>query len=134
MNDNIILSGGRTAVPTKQHMEDYEDFFESGAVALHLVGEDGTILRANRAELDLLGFTAEEYVGRPISQFHADSDTIREILARLSGGEKLNRFPARLRAKDGSIRHVEITSSVQFRGGKFLNTGVSQLMSLTRYN
>lgn len=122
MNDNVILSGARTAAPTKQHMEDYEEFFENGAVALHLVGEDGTILRANRAELDLLGFTAEEYIGRPISQFHADSDTIREILTRLSGGEKLNRFPARLRAKDGSIRDVEITSSVQFRDGKFLNT------------
>jgi hypothetical protein len=28
-------------------IEDLEDFFENGAVGLHLVGGDGTILRAN---------------------------------------------------------------------------------------
>lgn len=103
-------------------LSDYEDFFENGALPLHLVGADGTILRANQAELDLLGYSVEEYIGRPISTFHADAETITEILRRLSAGEKLKRFPARLRAKDGSIKHVEITSSVKFRDGKFRNT------------
>lgn len=102
--------------------EDYEDFFEYGAMALHLVGGDGTILKANQAELDLLGYTAEEYIGRQISEFHADHDTITEMLNRLAAGEKIIRFPARLRAKDGSIRHVEVTSSAQFRDGEFINT------------
>src|SRR4051794_14267516 len=32
--------------------EDLEDFFENAAVGLHVVAGDGTILRANRAELD----------------------------------------------------------------------------------
>jgi PAS domain S-box-containing protein len=99
-----------------------EDFFENGAVPLHLVGPDGCILRANKAELDLLGYSAQEYCGRHISEFHADQHVIADILARLSRGEKLNRYPARLRARDGSLRHVEITSSVQFRDGKFINT------------
>ena len=35
---------------------------------LHWVGPDGTILRANRAELDMLGYSREEYVGRPIAR------------------------------------------------------------------
>jgi PAS domain S-box-containing protein len=101
---------------------DLEDFFENGAIALHQVGPDGRILRANKAELDLLGYSAEDYVGRHISEFHADPPVIEDILARLARGEKLDKYPARLRAKDGSIRHVEITSSVQFRDGKFINT------------
>jgi PAS domain S-box-containing protein len=101
---------------------DLEDFFENGAVALHLVGADGTILRANRAELDLLGYAPGEYIGRNITEFHADRPTINDILARLSRGEKLDRYPARLKAKDGSERFVEITSSVQFKNGRFLNT------------
>ncbi|UXN76194.1 PAS domain S-box protein (plasmid) [Devosia sp. A8/3-2] len=87
-----------------------------------MVGADGSILRANRAELDLLGYTAEEYIGRQISEFHADAGTIAEILTRLAAGEKLVRFPARLRAGDGSIKHVEVTSSAQFRNGQFLHT------------
>lgn len=102
--------------------EDYEDFFENGAVALHLVGEDGRILRANRAELKFLGYRSDEYVGRDISEFHADQHTIEEILRLLAAGDKLVRFPARLLAKNGSIKHVEITSSAQFRNGKFVNT------------
>jgi PAS domain S-box-containing protein len=116
VSDN--LDPGRSEISS----EDYEDFFENGALALHLVGGDGSILRANRAELDLLGYTAEEYVGRQISEFHADAETINEMLTRLAAGEKLVRFPARLRAKDGSIKHVEVTSSAQFRDGQFLNT------------
>ena len=101
---------------------DYEDFFENGALALHVVGRDGIVLEANRAELELLGYSREEYVGRSISEFHADPATIAEILQRLAAGEKLLRFPARLRAKDQSIKHVEITSSARFRGGEFAHT------------
>lgn len=101
---------------------DLQDFFENGAVALHLVGPNGTILRANRAELELLGYSAEEYIGRNIVDFHADQKVIDDILTRLRRGERLDRHPAMLLAKDGSIRHVEITSSVQFIEGKFVNT------------
>ncbi len=101
---------------------DLEDFFENGSLALHLVGPDGTILRANKAELRLLGYQANEYVGRSIADFHADPPVIADILARLTRGENLEKYPARLKHKDGSTRHVEITSSVQFRDGQFINT------------
>ncbi len=100
-----------------------EDFFENGAIGLHLVGPDGVILRTNKAELALLGYAPEEYVGRNIADFHADPETIADILRRLSRGETLDRYPARLKAKDGSIRHVQISSSVCFdESGRFRNT------------
>ena len=104
------------------HELDLADFFEHGGIALHLVSGDGTILHANRAELDLLGFSANEYIGRHIAEFHADRHVIEDILARLKRGEKLQRYPARLRASDGSIKYVEITSSAHFRDGRFVNT------------
>jgi PAS domain S-box-containing protein len=106
----------------RQSRQDLEDFFENGAVGLHLVAADGTILRANRAELDLLGYTTDEYIGRPIADVHADAHVIRDILQHLSRGETLDRYPARLKAKDGSIKHVLITSNVHFRNGAFHNT------------
>lgn len=102
--------------------DDLEDFFENGAMGLHIVASDGTILRTNKAELEILGYSAEEYVGRHIAEFHADAPVINDILARLARGERLERYPARLRAKDGSIRHVLITSSGLFRDGKFVHT------------
>ena len=101
---------------------DLEDFFDNGTVGLHLVGKDGTILRANPADYAPLGYTHEEYVGRNIVDFHADAETIADILARLSRGEKLDKYPARLKAKDGSVRHVLISSSVYFRDAEFVNT------------
>jgi PAS domain S-box-containing protein len=106
----------------RRRTEDLEDFFENSAVALHIVSGDGTIVRANRAELELLGYTESEYVGRPIAEFHADDCVIREILQRLSSNQPLVRFPARLRATDGSIRHVLVTSNGRFVDGRLLNT------------
>ena len=101
---------------------DLEDFFENGVAALHWVGPDGRILRANQAELDLLGYASEEYVGRHIAEFHADPAVIDDILARLSCHEKLERYPARLRTKSGEIRHVLISSNVYSRDGTFVHT------------
>lgn len=101
---------------------DLGDFFDNATVGLHLVGADGTILRANRADYEPLGYSEDEYLGQSITRFHADEETIADILARLSAGEKLDKFPARLKAKDGSIRHVLISSSVYFRDGEFVNT------------
>jgi PAS domain S-box-containing protein len=102
--------------------QELEDFFENGAVGLHIVSGDGIILRANKAELELLGYTKEEYVGRHIAEFHADAPVIGEILQRLSCGEGLERYPARLRAKDGSVKHVLITSNGRFSQGRMVNT------------
>ncbi len=102
--------------------QELADFFENATVGLHWVGPDGTILRANKAELDMLGYSWEEYVGRPIADFHADEDVICDILKRLKAGEKLEEYPARLRCKDGSIRDVLIDSSVMWRDGQFIHT------------
>jgi PAS domain S-box-containing protein len=106
----------------RRKTQELEDFFENGAVGLHIVRGDGIILRANKAELDMLGYTRDEYVGRHIAEFHADAPVIGEILQRLSCGDRLERYPARLRAKDGSIKHVLITSNCRFANGRMVNT------------
>jgi PAS domain S-box-containing protein len=98
------------------------DFVETSTISLHWVGPDGTILWANQAELDLLGYSKNEYFGRNITDFHADPPVIEDILVRLSRGETLCSYPARLRHRNGSIRHVVINSSVRFEDGKFVHT------------
>jgi PAS domain S-box-containing protein len=98
------------------------DFFENSAFALHWVGPDGIILRVNQAELDMLGYTRDEYVGRHISEFHADQNVIEDILTRLDSGEVLQNYEARLKCKDGALKHVRINSSVYREDGKFIHT------------
>ena len=102
--------------------EDADDFFENVAVPLHWVGPDGTLLRANQAELDMLGYAREEYIGHNIKEFHVDQPVISDILHRLKAGETLRDAPARLRAKDGSIRDVLMTSNVRWENGEFIHT------------
>jgi PAS domain S-box-containing protein len=95
---------------------------DHAAEGLHFVGPDGTILWANQTELDLLGYSREEYIGHNIAEFHVDSPVIEDILARLTRGETLLNYEARLRRKDRSIRFVQINSNVLWRDDEFLHT------------
>jgi PAS domain S-box-containing protein len=100
----------------------YRDFAETANIGLHWVGPDGSVLWANKAELDLLGYTAEEYIGHHIGEFFVDAPVIENIFSLLSRGERLREHEARLRAKDGSIRQVIIDSSALFENEKFVHT------------
>ncbi|HEV3484673.1 MAG TPA: PAS domain S-box protein [Vicinamibacterales bacterium] len=95
---------------------------DRAAEGLHWVGPDGTILWANQTELDLLGYSRDEYIGHNIAEFHVDRGVIDDILARLTRGETLANYEARLRRKDGSIRFVQINSNVLWRDSEFLHT------------
>jgi PAS domain S-box-containing protein len=95
---------------------------DHAAEGLHWVGPDGTILWANQTELDMLGYSAEEYIGHNIREFHVDPPVIADILARLGRGETLLGYDARIRRRDGAIRHVQINSNVRWDGDRFLHT------------
>jgi PAS domain S-box-containing protein len=102
--------------------QELSEFFENAVVGMHWVGPDGKVIRVNRAELEMLGYSREEYLGRHIAEFHADEEVICDILDRLRAGEKLTEYPARLRCKDGTIKHVLIDSSVRWKDDQFVHT------------
>lgn len=106
----------------RQRERELMDFLENAAEALHRVGPDGTILWANKAELAMLGYRWDEYVGHHIAEFHTDADVITSILTRLQQGQTLLDEPARLNGKDGSIRHVVISSNGCFENGRLRYT------------
>jgi len=119
----VALAARRRAEQTvREREEELRDFIENGAEGLHWVGADGTILWANQAELEMLGYTREEYLGRHIAEFHVDRPAIEDLLARLARNETIRNYEARLLAKDGSIRHVLISSNVLWRDGAFQHT------------
>jgi two-component system cell cycle sensor histidine kinase/response regulator CckA len=99
--------------------QDLSDFFENASVGLHSEDGNGVILRANRAELEMLGYRADEYLGHAIAEFHVDPAAVEDLLRRLAAGEIVQDAPARLRCKDGSIKDVLISSSVHWTGGAF---------------
>jgi PAS domain S-box-containing protein len=105
-----------------QRERDFSDFLENAMEGLHRIGPDGTILWANAAEMKLLGYTSEEYIGRKIADFHVDPVDVARIQEALLQGEKVHNFPARMRCKDGSVRHVLIHANARIDQGRLLYT------------
>jgi PAS domain S-box-containing protein len=97
------------------------DFVEKAPEGLLRLGPDGLILWANQAELDMLGYTREEYIGHRITEFYTDATVIEDVLARLARGETLQGREARMTRKDGSICHVMTYSNALFENGKFIH-------------
>jgi PAS domain S-box-containing protein len=106
----------------RRREKELADFLENAVEGLHQVGADGTILWANQAELDLLGYEPDQYIGHHIAEFHVDRQVIDCILDQLQRGETLYDQPARLRCRDGSIKHVLIHSNALFEDGEFIHT------------
>jgi PAS domain-containing protein len=77
----------------RRRVAELSSFLETATIGLHRVAADGTILWANQAELDMLGYSKEQYFGRNIVVFHADRPVIDKILACLSRGERLRNPP-----------------------------------------
>lgn len=98
-----------------------QDVFENAPVGSHLVGPDGVILEANSAQLQLLGYTRQQFVGHKITDFHADEDAAADILQRLNRGEALHGYEARFKRSDGTMRTVVLDCNVLWREGQFVH-------------
>lgn len=112
--------------PHKQDLErklrELQDYVDNAAIGLHWVDESGVIKWANKAELQMLGYSKEEYIDHHISEFHIHKEKISDILQRLRCHETLHQYESELRCKDGRIKTVQITSNVFFENDKFIHT------------
>src|SRR6185369_7767695 len=94
---------------------------------LHWEDKNGRIIWANDAELNLLGYTAEEYIGCNGAQFYVDPDVRADIRARLSRNEVIENYPARLQCKNGSVKYVRINTSLTQEDGQFIHVRFATL-------
>ena len=117
-----LHSRARVETALRETEQELRDFLENAVDGMHWVGGDGTILWANAAELAMLGYSREEYIGRHIAEFHADRTAIDNILGGLWRNETVRNFPATMRCKDGTHRDVLINSSAFWRDGEFVHT------------
>jgi PAS domain S-box-containing protein len=97
------------------------EFLDHAPLGLRFVSRDGRILWANQTELNLVGCTEAEYIGRDLGEFLVERGVSGELLGRLVSGERIEAYRARLRSKDGSIRQVLIDGSALYRDGQFVH-------------
>ena len=76
------------------------DFFQNAPIAMHWLNGDGTVLWANQTEMNVLGYTPEEYIGQPIMNFCPDEkELVLEIFKQLGSGNAIADVPVRFRTK-----------------------------------
>ena len=87
----------------------FRELFHDAPVAYHELDTEGQVLRVNKTELALLGYTPEEMITRPIWDFVVEVVSKDAVLAKLKdgtgGGEAFQRT---YRHKDGTLIPVLI--------------------------
>ncbi len=101
--------------------QELREFIDQATVGFRWVDPDGHILWANQAELDMVGYSEQEYIGHHITEFFVEPQAAADILRRIARKERVKAYQARLRTKNGSIKHVLIDASGLFREGRFVH-------------
>ena len=111
----------RSSAHRKQQLQ-MADMVESAPLSFHWVDPGGLILWANKAELELLGCTAQELVGRSMAEIHADPREGEDLTARLARREVLRNHETTLRSSDGRLIQVLLDTSPHEEDGKLVHT------------
>jgi PAS domain S-box-containing protein len=107
------------------------DFLENAVVGLHKIDANGIVIWANRAELDMLGYAPEQFIGRPIADFVVQPGHAASLLERVKSGQTLRDEHVQMRCKNDATKDVVINSSPLFVDGKFVCTR-SSMRDVTR--
>jgi len=115
------ITDRRNAQQALQESEErYRSLFEDALDMIHIVDANGIIIDANRTELAKLGYTREEYIGKPLSEvIHPDRrlDTMQAARTVLSG-KPVHAYETALMTKSGEPIDVEVSAAPQVRGGE----------------
>jgi PAS domain S-box-containing protein len=115
----------KRAEETLQSSEkDLTEFFENAPIGLQWLSRDGTVLRANRAQLELLGLTAGDYIGHRFPEFAREPKAANEMIHRLGGRETIRNLRTRLRHRDGGIRFVLMDAKSYWKENRFIHASV----------
>jgi PAS domain S-box-containing protein len=106
----------------RESQAELQDFVDNAAEGMEWLDQDGVILWANRAQLDLLGYGKDEYVGHAIAEFRADRAAAARFFTCLDRDEALRDHETLVRCKDGSIKYVLVDANVFRKNGEFVHT------------
>jgi len=112
----------KTRLYAEKIKAELQEFVDNATEGLHWVGPDGVILWANKAELELMGYSEEEYIGRNMRDFYCEPKQVEQIFESLKQKQTISNFAAQLKAKDGSVKSVLINSNVFWKDGEFVHT------------
>jgi len=114
----------RQASAIRESEERFRSFFEQAPIAYHEIDQRGVILRVNHASCRLLGYAANELVGKFVWDFILPG--LREagrqaLIGKLDGSQSVVPFEVEFLCKDGSAIQVEIHQTLIYgRAGEIV--------------
>ncbi|HEY0255978.1 MAG TPA: PAS domain S-box protein [Candidatus Methylacidiphilales bacterium] len=119
-----ITASRRAEEVLESSEKDLSDFFENAPIGLQWLGFDGMILRANRAQYEMLGYAPQEYLGRRFAEFDLDPAAAEELIRRLAARETVHNFRTRLKMRDGTVRFVLMDAKSHWNGTRFIHSSI----------
>jgi PAS domain S-box-containing protein len=100
----------------RESEEHFRDLYENAPNVYFSVGVDGRIRRCNRRVVQLLGYAAEELVGRPVLDVYANTlhgrEKAEKVLQRFRAGEIVRDEELQMQKADGTPVWISLTVNV----------------------
>ena len=93
----------------------YRTLYNDTPVMLHSIDNDGRLVAVNDHWLRVMGYTRDEVLGRPVTDFHTVESRRRAIegIAKLRAGEPRRDIEYRLVKRDGELIDVLLSATVE---------------------
>jgi len=113
----------RAKATLRESEEKYRSLFDNALDMIHIVGEDGRISDVNDTELDALGYTRAELIGKPLADIvHPDYREItKKAFAQTMQGKPIGIYETAFITSDGEKIDIEVNVSPQMEAGKFIS-------------
>jgi PAS domain S-box-containing protein len=111
-----ITESQQASEALRESQERFQDLYDNAPSAYFSVGTDGLIRRCNKHAEDLLGYTVEELVGRPVLDLYTDTPAGKglalEAFERFLTGQAIVDQELQMQRKDGAPVWVSLTVNV----------------------
>ena len=103
-NDQLQYRVQEQTLEIRESEKRFRRLFDEAPVGYHEVNKEGYITNVNYTELEMLGYTAEEMLGKPIWKFTAGPETVKQAFEAQIAGDLLpgQAFECAYCRKDGT--------------------------------
>ncbi|MDD5288797.1 MAG: response regulator, partial [Dehalococcoidales bacterium] len=110
---SVALSNSLTWESLEKSENQYRNLYSQAPIAYFSIGTDGIIQTANNKASELLGYDADEMVGKPVVGLYADSpsgkDRARAIFVRSASGRSIRDEEIEMQTKEGERVWVSLS-------------------------
>jgi len=108
----------------RENEQQYRTLVEDSPDMIHSLDINGRITRANKAELEAMGYSREEYMGKLVMDIvHPDyCETTKNRLAAVQVSQTISKYETALVTKSGKKVNVEVSATPQIAHGKVIAT------------